>query len=119
MLWVGTYGGGLNRFDRDSGHFVRYDADDFQNVTDEPEEFRNVIEAIGEHPTGVLWIATYGGGLVKFDLDTETFTSYAPDPADPKFWGHEWISAMPLPRLTHGRSRSLKTLASAPPPDSA
>jgi two-component system sensor histidine kinase ChiS len=97
-LWVGTYGGGLNRFDRDSGRFTHYDAGDFQNVTDEPEEFRNVVAAIDEHPAGVLWIATYGGGLVKFDLDTETFTSYAPDPADPRFSGHEWISAMLVDR---------------------
>jgi signal transduction histidine kinase/ligand-binding sensor domain-containing protein len=94
VLWVGTYGGGLNRFDRSTGQFARYDADDFQNVTDEPEEFRNVVWAIDEHPAGVLWIATYGGGLVKFDLDTETFTSYAPDPADPDYWGHEWITAL-------------------------
>jgi len=104
VLWVGTYGCGLNRFDRDSapgasgGQFTRYDAEDFQNITDEPEEYRNVIEAIGEHPAGLLWIATYGGGLVKFDLDTETFTSYAPDPDDPNFWGHEWISAMLVDR---------------------
>ncbi|MGD8487729.1 MAG: two-component regulator propeller domain-containing protein [Anaerolineae bacterium] len=94
VLWVGTYGGGLNRFDRDTGQFTHYDADDFQNVTDEPEEYRNVIWAIDEHPVGVLWIATYGGGLVKLDLDTERFTSYAPDPADPALWGHEWITAM-------------------------
>jgi len=98
VLWVGTYGGGLNRFDRDSGRFTHYDAEDFQNVTDEPEEFRNVIWAIGEHPAGVLWVATYGGGLVKFDLDTESFTSYAPDPADPKFGGHEWISGLLVDR---------------------
>ena len=94
VLWVGTYGGGLNRFDRDTGQFARYDAEDFQNITDEPEEFRNVVWAIDEHPAGVLWIATYGGGLVRFDLEMERFTSYAPDPADPEFWGHEWIAAM-------------------------
>ncbi len=94
VLWVGTYGGGLNRFDRDTGQFARYDADDFQNVTDEPEEFRNVVWAIDEHPAGVLWIATYGGGLVKFDVQAEQFSSYAPDPADPEFWGHEWITAL-------------------------
>jgi len=94
VLWVGTFGGGLNRFDRDTEQFARYDADDFQNITDEPEEFRNVVWAIDEHPAGVLWIATYGGGLVRFDLEMERFTSYAPDPADPEFWGHEWITAM-------------------------
>jgi signal transduction histidine kinase/ligand-binding sensor domain-containing protein len=97
-LWVGTYGGGLNRFDRNTGQFARYDADDFQNITDEPEEFRNVVWAIDEHPAGVLWIATYGGGLVRFDLETETFTSYAPAPAAPDFWGHEWITAMLIDR---------------------
>jgi len=93
-LWVGTFGGGLNRFDPDTGSFSRYDASDFQNLTDEPEEFRNVVWAIDEHPAGVLWIATYGGGLVRFDVESETFTSYAPDPADPDLAGHEWITAM-------------------------
>jgi signal transduction histidine kinase/ligand-binding sensor domain-containing protein len=42
----------------------------------------------------VLWIATYGGGLVQLDLETETFTSYAPDPADARLGGHEWITAL-------------------------
>jgi signal transduction histidine kinase/ligand-binding sensor domain-containing protein len=94
MLWIGTYGGGLNRFDRSMGQFARYDTDDFHNVTDSPEEYRNAVVAIDEYPTGVLWIATHGGGLVRFDLETETFTSYAPDPVDPDFWGHEWITAL-------------------------
>jgi len=98
MLWVGTFGGGLNRFDRATEQFTRYDADDFQNVTDEPVEFRNVVWAIDEYPAGVLWIATYGGGLVKFELESEEFTSYAPDPDDPRYWGHEWITAMLIDR---------------------
>jgi signal transduction histidine kinase/ligand-binding sensor domain-containing protein len=98
VLWVGTYGGGLNRFDRDTGQFTRYDADDFQNITDAPEEFRNIVWAIDEHPAGVLWIATYGGGLVKFDLDTEIFTSLAPDLTDPRFYGHQWMTAMLIDR---------------------
>jgi len=85
VLWAGTYGGGLNRFVRDTGQFIHYDAEDFQNITDEPEEFRNVVWAIDENPAGVLWIATYGGGLVKFEVETGEFTSYAPDPADPDF----------------------------------
>jgi signal transduction histidine kinase/ligand-binding sensor domain-containing protein len=97
-LWAGTYGGGLNRFDRDTGQFARYDAEDFQNLTDEPEEYRNAVLAIDEYPAGVLWIATHGGGLVKYDLKTDQFTSYAPDPVDPEFWGHEWITALLVDR---------------------
>jgi signal transduction histidine kinase/ligand-binding sensor domain-containing protein len=97
-LWVGTYGGGLNRLDRSTGQFSRFDADDFRNLTDEPKEFRNVVWAIDEHPAGVLWIATYGGGLVKLELETETFTSYAPDPTDPALGGHEWITALLVDR---------------------
>jgi len=93
-LWVGTYGGGLNRFHRDTGQFARYDTYDFGNITDEPEAYRNIVWAIDEHPAGVVWIATYGGGLVRFDLETERFTSYAPDPGDPRFGGHEWITAL-------------------------
>lgn len=93
-LWIGTFGGGLNRFDRAKEQFTRYDADDFQNVTDEPVEFRNVVWAIDEYPAGVLWIATYGGGLVKFELESGEFTSYAPDPDDYRYWGHEWITAL-------------------------
>jgi signal transduction histidine kinase/ligand-binding sensor domain-containing protein len=98
VLWVGTYGGGLNRFERDSGQFTRYDADDFGNVTDEPEEFRNVVWALGEGPAGTLWIATYGGGLVKFEIEAARFTSYAPDPRDAALGGHEWITAMLVDR---------------------
>ena len=97
-LWVGTFGGGLNKFDRVTEQFTRYDADDFQNVTDEPVEFRNVVWAIDEFPAGVLWIATYGGGLVKFELETGEFTSYAPDPDDPRYWGHEWLTALLIDR---------------------
>jgi two-component system sensor histidine kinase ChiS len=93
-LWMGTSGGGLNRFHRDAGVFTHYDANDFQNLTDETEEFRNIVWHMAENPPGALWIATYGGGLVKFEVRSEGFTSYAPDSADPEFGGHEWISAM-------------------------
>jgi signal transduction histidine kinase/ligand-binding sensor domain-containing protein len=93
-LWIGTYGGGLNRFNRDTGVFTHYDTNDFHNLTDETEEFRNVVRYMAENPRGVLWIATFGGGLVKFEVKSEVFTSYAPDPANPKFGGHEWITGM-------------------------
>ncbi|MGD2148519.1 MAG: two-component regulator propeller domain-containing protein, partial [Anaerolineae bacterium] len=97
-LWVGTSGGGLNRFDRYTGHFARYETGVSQPVTDTAEEYRNVVWAADGHPASELWIATYGGGLVNFDLETETITSFAPAPADPEFWGHGRISAILVDR---------------------
>ena len=94
VLWIGTFGGGLNRFHRDSGQFTGYDTYDSCNVADEPEACRSMVWAIDEHPAGVLWIATYGGGLVRFDLEMEMFTSYAPDLAHPELWGPGRIAAL-------------------------
>lgn len=36
----------------------------------------NYCLSIYEEPVGTLWIGTYGGGLNKFNIDTETFTHF-------------------------------------------
>jgi streptogramin lyase len=41
-----------------------------------------------------LWIGTKGGGLNRFDPQTETFTRYAPDPANPQKLGGEWVISL-------------------------
>ncbi|HEY9651120.1 MAG TPA: histidine kinase dimerization/phosphoacceptor domain -containing protein, partial [Coleofasciculaceae cyanobacterium] len=72
-LWIGGYGqGGLNKFDRETEQFKRYKHD--------PNNLNSLsydrIDAIYEYPAGTLWIGTFGGGLDKFDIATETFTHY-------------------------------------------
>jgi len=95
-LWIGTWGGGLNKLDRDTGQFTHYDTHDFQNYSDAPEEYRNVVWSLLEDPSGVFWIASYGGGLVRFDRAKGEFKSYIPDPNDPFALSNSWIYAMLL-----------------------
>lgn len=76
ILWIGTAGGGLDRFDRDTGRFTHYGSDDFANyVSDSPVLYRNWVEQIREYPPGILWLGTLGGGLVRFDRATGEFKS--------------------------------------------
>ena len=66
ILWIGTYGGGLNRFNRTNEEFTR-----FLNNPDDPNSLSsNLIFSICEDKTGNLWIGTYGGGLNRFTPET-------------------------------------------------
>jgi signal transduction histidine kinase/ligand-binding sensor domain-containing protein len=70
-LWVGTYGHGLLRFDRQTGRFKEYrhnQADPYSIATD------IVFRLLIDH-TGRFWVAT-SGGLNRFDAATGRFTSY-------------------------------------------
>ena len=71
LLWIGTRGGGLNRFDRETGQFTRYqhDPNDPQSLSSDD------VQVIYEDRAGTLWIATLGGGLNRFDRETEQFTT--------------------------------------------
>jgi ligand-binding sensor domain-containing protein/two-component sensor histidine kinase len=72
ILWIGTFGGGLNKFDRNTEHFISY-----KNIVgDETSLSDNRIMSIYEDSKGMLWIGTYGGGLLKFNKRTEKFTRY-------------------------------------------
>ena len=72
VLWIGTNGGGLNRFDRDTETFIHYQGD-----PNKPNSLsHNSVFSIYEDKAGILWIGTFGGGLNKFDRDTETFIHF-------------------------------------------
>ncbi len=66
-LWIGTYGGGLNLFDRDSETFDHYDQ--------RHGLANNVVYGILEDASGRLWLST-NQGLSRFDPQTETFRNY-------------------------------------------
>lgn len=78
-LWLTTFGGGLNKFDRASGKFKRY-LHDSKN----PHSLNhNTARPICADPQrGTLWIGT-SGGLDEFDPATERFTHHQNEPANP------------------------------------
>ena len=87
VLWIGTFSGGLNRFDRDTETFTHYQ----HNPADPNSLSNDGIRSIYQDRTGTLWIGTNGGGLNRFDSETEQFTHYQHDPDNPRSLGHDVI----------------------------
>lgn len=78
VVWVGAYGGGLDRLDRASGQFFHYshDPDDPYSLSEDR------VTSILEDGNGRLWIATEDG-LNLFDRSTGRFYQYHLDSNDP------------------------------------
>ncbi|EDN70475.1 two-component system sensor histidine kinase/response regulator [Beggiatoa sp. PS] len=73
-LWIATYGGGLNQFDRETKTFVRY-----QHNPDDLDSLSNdTLSVVYEDNNGTLWIGT-DEGLNEFNRHTQTFIHYLPD----------------------------------------
>ncbi|GAK51219.1 histidine kinase [Candidatus Moduliflexus flocculans] len=90
MLWVGTEGGGLSSFQRDTGTFIRYISD-----PSSPDGLAsNYINALYEDRTGVIWVGAYVGGLSKFCYESEKFAHYQHVPNSKESLSHNSISAV-------------------------
>ncbi|MCP5048519.1 MAG: response regulator [bacterium] len=88
-LWIGTYGGGLNRLDLQTGN----PRQSFVHYRHEPGNLRSLVSdnvncISGDH-TGVIWVGTQGGGVCRLDTGAGgpspavTFTRYRHDQRDP------------------------------------
>jgi len=72
ILWVGTNGGGLNKFDLDLLRFTP-----FTHIPEDSNSIsHNNVSCIYKDSHGVYWIGTAGGGLNKFNPVTEQFKSF-------------------------------------------
>lgn len=72
IIWIGTFGGGLNKFNPQTGKFISYK----NNPDDETSISDNRVMTINEDYRGNLWIGTYGGGLQRFDPSKGKFIRY-------------------------------------------
>lgn len=78
VFWIGTQGGGLNKFDINKEQFVSY-----QNIPGDPSSLRhNEVVHIFKDTFGRYWISTRNGGLNEFDRKTGKFFAYVTDPDD-------------------------------------
>ncbi|MFT4924234.1 MAG: signal transduction histidine kinase/ligand-binding sensor domain-containing protein [Phenylobacterium sp.] len=86
-LWIGTLGGGLNRYDADSDSFIRYQHD----PSDPFSLSHNSVRSIHEDNQGAIWVGTLNGGLNRLDQKTQRFEHFRHDDADPHSLSHNSV----------------------------
>lgn len=78
ILWVGTYNGGINKYDDHLTSFDLYRSNPSNYLT---LSF-NVVSSFAENSDGNIWVGTSGGALNLWDRKANTFVHYNPDPAN-------------------------------------
>ena len=78
LLWIGTWAGGLHRFNPVSGKFRRY-LPDHENPASINSAF---IWDILRDSDNNIWVATETGGLARYNRATDGFELYEHDPED-------------------------------------
>ena len=89
ILWIGTIGGGLNKFDRLNNRFIRY-----KNETSNPNSLsNNTVIGINEDTNGALWITTENG-VNKYDQGSDRFAHYYHNPLQKNGLNNNQIGAI-------------------------
>lgn len=70
-IWVGGLSG-LFLLDQETGNFTQY----YQDPEDPNSLSANFVVSLYEDSRGYLWVGSDGGGLNRFDYDTQNFTAY-------------------------------------------
>jgi ligand-binding sensor domain-containing protein len=92
-LWIGTNGGGLDRFDRRSEKFIhfKHDSNNSNSICS------NIILTMREHSNGELWIGTLNGlsqlirTQISPDSEQVTFINYKHDAKNPNSISHNVV----------------------------
>ncbi|MCJ8272999.1 MAG: ATP-binding protein, partial [Psychrosphaera sp.] len=89
QLWIGTEGGGINRFNRVNQTFSHYR----HSPTDPHSISSDNVFTFFEDASNRLWIGTENG-LNQFDSNTSQFISYQHNASDPHSLSHNFISSI-------------------------
>ena len=88
-LWLGTYGGGLDRFDPEEEKFKHFRF----NPNDPNSLSNNFVTSICEDQTGNLWIGT-DDGLNVYDRQRDQFTRHRANPGRENSLSHNRITSL-------------------------
>ncbi len=90
IIWIGAWGGGLNRLDPATDEITRFrhDPSDSRSISSDK------VQSIFEDQAGRLWIGTAEGGLNLLDRIRGTFTRFQHDPSNPRTLGNNRIWAI-------------------------
>jgi ligand-binding sensor domain-containing protein len=87
ILWLGTAGGGLLRYDLRTGRASPFGSGPRQRGSLSGRFVWAVLEDSG----GTLWAGSLGGGLSRWRPETGEFETYLHDPGDPHSLGHDTV----------------------------
>ncbi|MFA7419653.1 MAG: two-component regulator propeller domain-containing protein [Melioribacteraceae bacterium] len=90
IIWVGTLGGGLNKFNSKTGKFKRF----VHNPAYPNSISHDIIFKVYRDSKKKIWISTLGGGLNLFDPERETFTRYMHSKSDSNSISSNMVSAI-------------------------
>ncbi len=89
-IWVGTVGGGLNKYDPKRGIFTA-----FRHDPSNPNSLSsNSVTCIVGDTNGMLWVGTENAGLNRFDPNNGTVTRFAHYPNNPNSLSNNVITAV-------------------------
>jgi signal transduction histidine kinase/ligand-binding sensor domain-containing protein len=88
-LWVGTIGGGLNRFIRETNQFIHFVPNDSINSISGIN-----ISGIVEDKKGNIWIGTIGNGINKYNKKTGKFTHFKLENYEKDNWISSNVNAL-------------------------
>jgi signal transduction histidine kinase/DNA-binding response OmpR family regulator len=91
-LWIGSYSGGLTKFNIKENKFKTFKNDPNNKGSISNNHIISIIEAVDD--PNILWVGTYGGGLNRFDKTKETFTNYRPIKGEENSLSSEGIYAL-------------------------
>ncbi len=80
VLWIGTAGGGLDRWDAERRRFVHYRNDPADPDSLASDTIAFMVNPILEDPAGGLWVITTGG-VTRLDRSRSRLVSYRGDPS--------------------------------------
>ena len=78
-IWVGTDGGGLNKFDPVTGTFTVFK----QQQPGKAGIAGNYVLTVNGDNEGNLWVGTWGDGMSVMNKDGRTVSYFKNNPADP------------------------------------
>jgi ligand-binding sensor domain-containing protein/signal transduction histidine kinase/DNA-binding response OmpR family regulator len=84
ILWAGTFGGGVNKYDKNQFAFGKHRIYSSEN----PDLISNVVTSFAEDVSGNMWIGTDGGGLFLWEINNNRFIPFNPGSKSNYFSGY-------------------------------
>lgn len=92
ILWLAT-GNGLVRLDSKTGDYERFLIAPNEGDNVNPLNFLHQVVPDPDNPN-VLWVGGPGTGVSRFDISSESFTSYRANQRDPNSLGENFVTSL-------------------------